>query len=137
MYLIVVGGGVTACSLTSLAIENGYRVAVIEENAERARNILQKYDVQLFQADIAEGGILEEAGVDKADAIVATTTDDSANLMAMFLGKKYGIKNLVSMVNNNQHQEMFESLGVQVLVNPEAIIAQRLFSFLEQDNAQQ
>ncbi len=132
MYVIVVGGGLVARSLISQAIEDGHAVAVIEEDEERARVMLKQHDqVQVFQASIAQGGILEEAGGKKADVLFATTEDDSANLMAMVLGKEYGIKHLVTMLSDRKHKDMFEKLGFQVLVDPEKLIAQRLFSFVD------
>lgn len=130
MYLIIVGAGLEGCRLVQLALNDGHEVAVIEANAERAQAVLQKYDVQVFHANIAKGGILHEVEADRADALIATTGDDSVNLMTMFLGKECGIKTLISIVNESQHQVMFERLGVQVLVDPEIVIAQHLYSFL-------
>ncbi len=133
MYLIIVGAGAIARYLTSLALESNHRVAVIEKDKTLAQNLLNKYDVKVFEADIAQDGILDEAEVDAADAMIATTSDDSANLMAMFLGKERGIKNLVSMLQNTDHKTMFERLGVRVIAEPEKLIAQQLFSFLDSD----
>jgi trk system potassium uptake protein TrkA len=130
MYLIIVGAGPEGSSLAELALKDGHKVAIIEKDEERAQAVLQKYNVQVFHANIAQGGILDEADADQADALIATTGDDSANLMTMFLGKERGIKKLISMINDRQHQAMFERLGVQVLVDPEVIIAQHLYSFL-------
>lgn len=130
MYLIIVGAGPEGSSLIKLALKDGHKVAIIEKDEKRAQAVLQKYDVQVFHANIAQGGILDEANADQADALIATTGDDSANLMTMFLGKERGIKKLISMINDRQHQAMFERLGVQVLVDPEVIIAQHLYSFL-------
>jgi trk system potassium uptake protein TrkA len=130
MYLIIVGAGPEGSSLAELALKDGHKVAIIEKDEERAQAVLQKYNVQVFHANIAQGGILDEADADQADALIATTGDDSANLMTMFLGKERGIKKLISMINDRQHQAMFERLGVQVLVDPKVIIAQHLYSFL-------
>lgn len=130
MYLIIVGANPIAQSLISLAVEDGHQVAVIEKDAASARTVLEEYDVEVFQADIAKGKVLEEAGANKADGLLAITKDDSANLMAIFLGKKFGIKQLIAMVNHSEHQGMFESLGVNVIVAPEMIIAKHLLSFL-------
>ncbi|MBE9041794.1 TrkA family potassium uptake protein [Oscillatoriales cyanobacterium LEGE 11467] len=132
MYIIVVGGGETARYLASMSLENGHKVAIIEKDSDCAQKILQEFDVEVFQADIAKGGILEEADVDRADAIIATTKDDSANLMTMFLGKKHNVKNLVSMVIDREHKNMFEGLGVQVLTDPKRLIAGKLLSMLDE-----
>ncbi|MGB3204878.1 MAG: NAD-binding protein [Crinalium sp.] len=132
MYVIIVGAGSVGASLVKLALQNNHQVAIIESHKERAQAVLQKYDVKVFHAKIAQGGILDEADADKADAIIATTGDDSANLMAMFLGKERGVKTLISMINDPEHQGMFERLGVQVIVDPEVIIAKHLYNFLDQ-----
>jgi trk system potassium uptake protein TrkA len=132
MYIIILGAGPASKSLVSLALEEGHEVTLIEKDREKAQAVLKQYDICVLNSTIAQGGILDEAEADRADALVATTDDDSANLMAMFLGKKLKIPQLVTMVNNKEHQAMFEQLGVQVLMNPEQIIAQRLYALVEQ-----
>ena len=133
MYLIIVGAGAVTKQLVAIAQKQGHEIAIIEEEAERARKIMQEFDVSIFQANIAQGGILDEADVDRADAIIATTNDDSINLMAMILGKQHQVKNLVTLLQEAQHQAMFEKLGVRVLSDPEKLIAQQLFSFIDSD----
>ena len=127
MYLIVVGAGPAGSSLIDLAFKEGHEVALIETNEEQARKVVQNASVSVFQADIAEGGILDEAEAGRADGIIATTRDDAANLMAMFLGKEYGIKSLVSLVNEPQHQKLFQRLGVRIFADPEVVIAKHLY----------
>ncbi|PSB17566.1 TrkA family potassium uptake protein [filamentous cyanobacterium CCP2] len=130
MYIIVVGASPEGSSFIELALDNGHRLALIEPDEAKARSVLQKHDIEVFQANIATGGILDEAQAHQADAILAATNDDSANLMAMFLGQQYHIKTLISMVNESQHRSLFEKLGVEVLVNPEAIVAKHLYRML-------
>lgn len=132
MYLIIVGAGPEGSSLIDLAVEEGHEVALIEKDEKQARAVLQKHDIKVFQADIAASEILDEAKAHRADVLIATTSDDSVNLMAMFLGQEYGIKTLVSMVNQQAHQKMFKRLGVQVLVKPEVIIAKQLYRLINQ-----
>ncbi|MEQ9372377.1 MAG: TrkA family potassium uptake protein [Coleofasciculus chthonoplastes F3-SA18-01] len=131
MYLIVLGAGSEGASLIDLALKDGHEVALIEEDVERARKVLKSHDINVFQGDIAKADLLEEASADRADALIATTSDDSANLMAMFLGKEYEIKTLISMVNHSNHQSLFERLGVHVLTNPEMIIANSLYRMMQ------
>ena len=131
MYLIIVGAGRVTKQLVSVAKEKGHKVAVIEKEAERARKIMQDFDISIFHADITKGKILEEAGVNNADAVIATTKDDSINLMAMILAKQYGVKNLITLLQEDNHQALFEKLGIQVLSDPEKLIARQLYSFID------
>ena len=131
MYLIIVGAGSVTKQLISVAKKQGHKVAVIEREADRAREIIQEFDISIFHADITQGKILEEADVNKADAVIATTKDDSVNLMAMIIAKQYGVKHLITLLQEREHQAMFEKLGIQVLSDPEKLIAQKLYSFID------
>lgn len=131
MHLIILGGAPEGASLIDLALGEGHQVILIEANEERARAVLQKHDLKVLNGNIADDQILEEAGAAQADALIATTTDDSANLMAMVLGKEHGIKTLVTTVNQPHHKSMFEHLGVQVLANPENLVAQHLYHLVQ------
>ena len=133
MYLIIVGASEISIQLISIIKEQGHKVAVIEKQEARARAVIQKFDVQVFHADIAQGNILEEADVKNADAIIATTKDDSVNLMAMVLGKHHQVKSLITLLQESKHQTIFEQLGVLVLSDPERLIAQKLFDLIDSD----
>lgn len=131
MYLIIIGAGAVTKQLIAVAKKQKHQVIVIEKDRERAREVMQEFDVRIFNANIARGKILEEAGVERADAIIATTKDDSVNLMAMVLGKQYQVKNLITLLQEAEHQAMFEKLGVRVLSDPQKLIAQELYSFID------
>ena len=132
MNLIILGAGHIGSSLADLALKDGHNVTLIDADEKRAQEASQKYDARVLHCDISDGGVLEEAGGRKVDAMVATTRDDSANLMAMFLGLEQGIKTLVSIVNHRNHRKLFERVGVHVLEDPEMILAQHLYGVLRQ-----
>lgn len=133
MYLIIVGASAVSKQLISIIQDQGHKVAIIEKHEERARDLMKQVDVQVFHADITQGNILEEADVKNADGIIATTKDDAINLMTMVLGKHHHVKHLVTLLQEEKHLSMFEKLGVQVLSDPERLIAQKLFSFIDSD----
>ena len=131
MYVIVIGAGTLGARLIELLLKDGHNVAVIESDEKLAKESTERFDAMVLHAHIGQGGILEEAGADKADVIVATTDDDSANLMAMFLGNEKGIETLVCVVSDPRHKPLFERLGVHVLTNPEVIVARHLYSLVK------
>jgi trk system potassium uptake protein TrkA len=130
MHIIVVGGDLVGASFVALAVEEGHDVTLIEADGERAEALAERFDVRVLHASIGEGEILEEAGGDRAGALVATTHDDSANLMAMVLGRETGIQTLVTVVNEKHHKRLFDHLGVRVLVDPEVLVARHLYGMV-------
>jgi trk system potassium uptake protein TrkA len=130
MYVIVVGAGSLGSRLIGLLLEDGHDVVVIESDEKVAKEASDRFDAMVLQAHIAQEGILEEAGAEKADTMVATTDDDSANLMAMFLGVEKEVETLVSVVNGSHHRKLFERLGVHIFTDPEIIVARHLFNLV-------
>lgn len=132
MVLVVIGAGPIGWSFTEIALADGHDVVLIEPDEKRAEAAAQRFDARVLHADVSEGGILEEAGAGRADALVATTDDDASNLMAIFLAHESGMKTLVSVVNDRAHQRLFDRLGVHVLVDPDVILAKHLYAVVRE-----
>lgn len=130
MYLIILGAGPVSTFLIHTALKEKHEIALIEPDEQLAREALEQYDILVLHGTIGSSDILQEAGAEQADALIATTDDDATNLMAMFLGVEQDIGTLISIVNVRSHKSLFERLGVQVLLDPEAIIANHLYKLL-------
>lgn len=127
MFLIVVGAGGIGSALIELAARDRHNVAVIERNPERANAIARKYDILVIQADAASVDALQEAGAERADALITTTSDDATNLMVIAAAQDLGVPTIVSVVNNRAHTELFRRLGAHVMENPDVIVAEYLY----------
>lgn len=127
MYLIVVGLGGIGRALAGLAAESGHSVVAIDKDEEKCSAILEQYDLLAISGNATDKSTLEDAGIDRADALVATTSDDALNLMACWLAKKYDVRTLVSIVNQKEHSDLFKEVGVRISENPDEIVARSLF----------
>ena len=136
MYLIVVGLGGIGRSLAGLAAEEGHSVVVIDRDEEKCANILEEYDLLAVSGNATDKNTLEDAGIDRADALVATTSDDALNLMACWLAKKYSVRTLVSIVNQKEHADLFKEVGVRISENTDEIVARSLFLWAENPDTQ-
>lgn len=136
MYLIIIGLGGIGKSLAGIASESGHSVVVIDRDEERCAEILTQYDLLAIAGNATDKIVLEDAGVDRADALVATTSDDALNLMACWLAKKYHVRTLVSIVNQKEHAELFKEVGVRISENPDEIVARSLYIWAENPDTQ-
>jgi len=127
MYIIVVGAGRTGRIVIDLATRDDHDVVVIERDAELAEEVSASYDCLVINADAASKEILLEAGVEEADALISTTPIDSVNLMVTMFGKQYGVETLVSSINDPEHKELFEDLGVNIVESPHQLNGQYLY----------
>lgn len=130
MRLIIIGAEAVGIALVGLAAKADHDVVVIEPDSQRAEYCADQYDVTVLNIGISDEEVSEESDLAKADAVIAATMDDSTNLMAMFLAREHGVDRRASIVNHASHKTMFERLGVNMLTDPEFLVAQHLLDLV-------
>jgi trk system potassium uptake protein TrkA len=128
MFMIVVGAGSIGSSLIDIATKEKNNVVVIETNEARAKEISNKYDITVLNGNATLVETVREAGSERADALIATTSDDAVNLMVVSIAERLKIPAIVAVVNDKDHAEFFRRLGINVLENPEDVVANHLYT---------
>ncbi|WP_227374523.1 potassium channel family protein [Haladaptatus halobius] len=127
MYIIIVGAGDIGSQLIGIATQNNNDVVVIEKDAERAERASMEFDCLVLHDDATIIDTLEEAGANRADALISTTDQDATNIMVCLLGQELEVPSLVSVVHNPEHMNVFRQIGVNVIENPQRLIAEYLY----------
>jgi trk system potassium uptake protein TrkA len=126
MNVVVVGGGNTGSHLAKILIDASHTVRVIEERP----SILEKLGQEISQENIINGDgssplILEKAGIQKAQVLVAATGSDETNLVITSLGKfEFNVPRVIARINNPKNAWLFTAdMGVDVSLNQSEILA--------------
>ena len=127
MFVLIVGGGKVGTYLARGLIKQCHEVVVIEKDARKAQLM-----TNLLESDIAVVGdgcdptVLLQAGVQRADVVVADTGDDEDNLVVTIITKKHSGARCIARVNNPKNKLIFESLDsdrpVTVISSTELIL---------------
>jgi len=134
MYMIVVGAGSIGTSLIDIAVSEKNNVVVIDSKPERARDLRDKYDITILSGNATSAETLREAGAERADALIVTTSDDAVNLMVVSIAAELSIPSIVSVVNDKDHADFFRKLGANVMENPEDVVANYLYNAVKRPN---
>jgi len=127
MYIIIVGAGDIGMPLIEIATGGGNEVVVIESDEGRAEMAASEYDALVLNEDATVKDVLEDAGAGGADAIICTTEQDATNVMVSLLATELDVTRIVSVVHNPEHMALFERIGVNVMGNPQRLIAEHLY----------
>ncbi|MCU4801378.1 TrkA family potassium uptake protein [Halobacteria archaeon HArc-gm2] len=127
MYLIIVGAGDIGTPLIDIATKGGDEVVAIERDEARADRAAMNFDCLVMNEDATRKETLEEAGADRADAIIATTDKDATNIMVCLLAQELEIPAIVSVVHDTEHMNLYRQIGVNTIENPQALIAEYLY----------
>ena len=123
MYVIVVGAGKVGWNLTRELLEKGHEVTLIENDRERYLTVEQELEHNIQYGDASELWVLERAGIQRADMVIAVTGDDEDNMLICQVAKeKYLVDRIIARVNNPRNREHFELLGIKPLVSATDLI---------------
>ncbi len=104
-------------------------VKIIEINRSRAEHVSATLNnTVVINGSILEPDMLLEAGVDKAETVVAVTDDDENNVLASLLAKKCGAQRAITLINKSTYNPLVGPLGVDVVVNPRSITVSQILS---------
>ncbi|WP_136442398.1 Trk system potassium transporter TrkA [Pacificoceanicola onchidii] len=121
--VVILGGGNVGLAVAHRleAARERIRAKVIErdrKSAERAAEALERTIV--LHGDGLDMGLLSEAGVERADAVLCVTDDDKTNMLAAVRAKAAGCPMAIALVNDPTLVELMDPLGIDAYINPRA-----------------
>lgn len=121
--VVLVGGGNVGLTVaqTLEARAKRVRAKVIEKSricAERAAEALERTIV--LNGDGLDAGLLAEAGISRADAMLAITDDDKTNMLACVRAKAEGCPYTIALINDPTLVPLMTPLGIDAYINPRA-----------------
>lgn len=124
MKIIIVGAGKIGELLCKDLASEGNDITLIEENPKTLDKVLSSSDIMGLVGNGANCEVLTEAGVDTTDIFIAVTHSDEINIISSVIAKKLGAKYTIARVRNPEYSAqmkfMSESLGIDIMLNPEA-----------------
>lgn len=121
--VVLVGGGNVGLAVAQ-TLEAGakrVRAKVIEKSricAEKAAEALERTIV--LNGDGLDAGLLAEAGISRADAMLAITDDDKTNMLACVRAKAEGCPYTIALINDPTLVPLMTPLGIDAYINPRA-----------------
>lgn len=122
--VVIIGGGNIGLAVAQALEKPGtgrVRAKVIEKSrsqAERVADALERTIV--LNGDGLSAALLAEAGIGRADAVLAVTDDDKTNLLSAVRAKAEGCPFAIALINDPTMLPLLEPLGIDAYINPRA-----------------
>ena len=119
--LVIAGGGNIGIRLAQ-ALEGRNQVKLIERDPKRARHAAEVLrNTIVLQGDAADEELLLEENVDSADAFVAVTNAEEANILSAMLAKRLGCNKVMALINRPSYAELMEGDRIDIAISPQTI----------------
>jgi len=135
LYIIILGAGEVGYNLAKLLSYERHDIVIIEPDLGRVKQARENLDVQVFEGTGSSPEILLNAGVQKADMVVAVSNNDEVNLLACLIAGKYNVKTKIARVKNREFTRddcalNAKFLGIDLIIHPESEVAEAVVNLL-------
>ncbi len=121
MKFVIVGYGRVGIRTARILREEGHDVIVVENVPEKAERAITD-GFETVEGDGSEEEVLEQAGLDTADAIGGLTGDLNVNFAACMVGKHYGCRTVLR-IDEDYREEIYKKYAddVDEIIYPERL----------------
>lgn len=139
MKVIIVGGGKVGELLCADFSNTFDEVTIIDTNELRVEKLVETYDINGLIGNGANSEILLEADAPNTDMFISVSTSDEINMISCIAAKQMGAKYTIARIRNPEYSKTKEflkqSLGIDLMVNPEYEAAKQIFYMLKYPTA--
>ena len=117
--IMIAGGGNIGYRLAK-ALENKYRIKLIEHNEKRATFLsenLSKTVVLIGSA--SDKALLEEENIENIDVFCAVTNDDESNIISSMLAKRLGARKVMTLINKTAYVDLVQGGVIDIAISPQ------------------
>lgn len=134
MQIIIVGCGKVGMTLAEQLTNEGHNLVMIDTNPEKVQEVSEEYDVMGVVGNGSSFSILQEAGVEQTDLLIAVTGSDELNLLCCLFAKKTGKCHTIARVRNPLYNKELgfikDQLDLSMIINPELAAATEIARIL-------
>lgn len=135
MNIIIAGCGGVGNTLAEQLTAEGHAVTVMDCDSRQLQTVVSQYDVMGVQGNSTSYVTQMEAGIDKADLLIAVTNHDEVNMLTCLIAKKAGDCQTIARVRSPQYfteiDYIRDELGLSMAVNPEFAAAQEISRLIQ------
>ena len=107
------GCGRVGATLARNLEQRGHTTAVIDSNPDAFRRLGPSFSGITVTGVGFDKGVLEEAGIEKADGFAAVSSGDNSNIISARVAREqFGVDNVVARIYDPGRAEVYERLGV-------------------------
>ena len=123
LQIIIVGCGKVGRTLVEQLSREGHDIIVVDKDAKRVQSLANLYDIMGIVGNGASYSVLQEAGIENTDLLIAVTESDELNLLCCTVAKRVGDCAAIARVRTPDYSRevgyLREKLGLAMIVNPE------------------
>ncbi len=134
MNIIIIGCGKIGLALAEQLNNEGHNITLVDKNESILQAAATKLDVMGVGGNGAMVGVLDEAGIESCDVLIATTGSDEVNMLCCLLAKRVRDVETIARIRNPEYEDeihyLQNEIGISMVINPEQMVAHEILRLL-------
>ncbi len=127
MRILVAGGRNEADFIIKKFKEEKHQITVVNQDVDYCKYLSKENHVIVYNGDPTLVSVLNEAGIQQADLVVALCTKDEDNFVICEVASKvFNIPRIICTVTNPKNVDVFHSLGIRSVVSSADFLVQTI-----------
>ena len=132
MNIIILGAGQVGSALAQFLAKENNNITIVDTDDTHLQKLQDHIDVRTVKGHAAYPSVLEEAGAEDADMLIAVTPNDEVNILACQIAKiLFKIPEKIARIRRSEyitHPELFDSnlstdaMAINSLISPETLV---------------
>ncbi|WP_373484423.1 TrkA family potassium uptake protein [Acetobacterium sp.] len=116
MYIIIIGCGKLGSTLAKELSITGYDISVIDHDSEKLNVLGSSFNGSKFKGIEYDSDRLLEAGIKRANFVLAVTADDNINITVSLIAKKiYHVPRIIARIGDPSRRHIYDMLGIETI----------------------
>jgi trk system potassium uptake protein len=113
VHVVIMGCGRVGSTLARSLEDRDHTVSVIDSNPDAFRRLGPSFNGTKVTGIGFDQGVLDRAGIEKADAFAAVSSGDNSNIIAARVAREtFGIQQVVARIYDPGRAEVYQRLGI-------------------------
>jgi trk system potassium uptake protein TrkA len=137
MYVLIVNQQPLGRSLAAALVSHGHEVAYVDEESEFCNMVTTEVGCLVIQGENTNLRILQEAGIERADVVVALLDQDIKNIMVGLFAKQFGVPRILARLHQQHYRDAYNLAGIDNIFSAFDYLLNELLMAIEEPNVRQ
>ena len=115
MFILIVNQEPLGRALAGELVARGHEVSYLDDNEEYCRQVSIELGCLVTLGETTNINMLREAGIERADVVVALQEKDIKNIMVGIFARQFSVPTILSRIRQEHYRQAYELAGIQSL----------------------
>ena len=143
MKIVILGAGQVGSTVANALVHEDNDITIVDIDERRLKEMQDEMDIRCVQGHASHPKVMERAGIEDADLVIALTSSDETNMVACQIAYTlYNVPTRVARVRSAEYTDRPQLFHrrhspIDVLISPELLLTQYISSLIEYPGALQ